>query len=126
MTGPGLFVSSLVMLVPAVAVEQPNVVMIVSDDQAYTDFGFMGHPTVRTPHIDRLAARAAQYTNAYVPSSVCRPSLATLLTGLYPHQAGVGQRPIRPHDLEDRHLPVVGNHHQRVTLRLDCAPQKGD
>jgi len=71
------------------AAEQPNVVLIISDDQTYTDFGFMGHKYVRTPHIDRLAARSARYTHGYVPSSVCRPSLVTLLTGLYPHQHGV-------------------------------------
>lgn len=67
----------------------PNVVLIISDDQAYTDFGFMGNSEVRTPHLDRLAARSARYVNGYVPSSVCRPSLVTLLTGLYPHQHGV-------------------------------------
>lgn len=67
----------------------PNVVMIVSDDQAYTDFGFMGHPHVKTPHLDELASKSARYPHGYVPSSVCRPSLVTLLTGLYPHQHGV-------------------------------------
>jgi uncharacterized sulfatase len=61
----------------------------LSLDQTYSDFGFMGHPHVRTPHIDRLAAKSARYPNGYVPSSVCRPSLVTLLTGLYPHQHGV-------------------------------------
>lgn len=67
----------------------PNVVMIISDDQTYTDFGFMGNRRVHTPHLDRLARSSARYTQGYVPSSVCRPSLATLLTGLYPHQHGV-------------------------------------
>lgn len=71
------------------AADRPNVVLIVSDDQTYSDFGFMGHPHVRTPHLDRLAAKSVRYPNAYVPSSVCRPSLVTLLTGLYPHQHGV-------------------------------------
>ncbi|MFT7639649.1 MAG: arylsulfatase A [Pirellulaceae bacterium] len=74
---------------PLFADERPNVVFIISDDQTYSDFGFMGHPHVRTPNIDRLAAQSARYTNGYVPSSVCRPSLVTLLTGLYPHQHGV-------------------------------------
>jgi uncharacterized sulfatase len=63
--------------------------MILADDQSYTDFGFMGNPLVRTPHIDRLAEQSARYVNGYVPSSVCRPSLATLLTGLYPHEHGI-------------------------------------
>ncbi|QDU37943.1 Choline-sulfatase [Maioricimonas rarisocia] len=67
----------------------PNIVLIISDDQTWTDFGFMGHPHVRTPALDALAARSARFVNGYVPSSVCRPSLVTLLTGLYPHQHGV-------------------------------------
>lgn len=64
----------------------PNVLLIVSDDQGWTDFGFMGHPTVRTPHLDRLAAESAQFVNGYVPTSLCRASLATILTGLFAYQ----------------------------------------
>jgi uncharacterized sulfatase len=67
----------------------PNIVMLIADDQQYSDFGFMGNPRVQTPNLDQLARGAAVYTDAYVPSSVCRPSLVTLLTGLYPHQHGV-------------------------------------
>src|SRR5688500_14941734 len=57
--------------------------MIVSDDQAWTDFGFMGHPVIKTPHLDKLAAESAVFPNGYVPTSLCRASLASLLTGLY-------------------------------------------
>src|SRR5687767_10085615 len=64
----------------------PNVVLIVSDDQHWGDFGFMGHPHIRTPHLDKLAAEGAVFPNGYVPTSLCRASLATLLTGLYGHQ----------------------------------------
>lgn len=64
----------------------PNVVMIISDDQAWTDFGFMGHPVIRTPRLDKLASESAVFTRGYVPSSLCRASLATLVTGLFPHQ----------------------------------------
>lgn len=67
----------------------PNIVLIVADDQTFSDFGFMGSTLVETPHLDRLAGHSARYVNGYVPSSVCRPSLATLLTGLYPHQHGI-------------------------------------
>ncbi len=67
----------------------PNVVLIVSDDQAWTDFGFMQHPVIKTPHLDRLAARSAVFRRGYVPTSLCRPSLATIITGLYPHQHGI-------------------------------------
>jgi arylsulfatase A-like enzyme len=66
--------------------QSPNVLMIVSDDQAWTDYGFMGHPRIRTPNLDRLAAESAVFTRGYVPMSLCRPSLATIITGLYPHQ----------------------------------------
>ncbi|TWT64532.1 sulfatase-like hydrolase/transferase [Rubinisphaera italica] len=68
---------------------RPNIVMILADDQSYRDFGFMGNPLVKTPHLDQLAAESARFPNGYVPMSVCRPSLATLLTGLYPHQHGI-------------------------------------
>lgn len=67
----------------------PNVVMIISDDQFADDFGFMGNQLVKTPHLDRLAASSAKFVNGSVPTSVCSPSLATLLTGLYPHQHGI-------------------------------------
>jgi uncharacterized sulfatase len=66
--------------------DRPNVVLIVGDDQGWTDFGFMGHPVVRTPHLDRLAAESAVFPNGTVPTSLCRASLATFLTGLYGHQ----------------------------------------
>lgn len=61
----------------------PNVVLIISDDQGWTDFGFMGHPAIQTPHLDQLAAESALFTDGYVPTSLCRASLATLLTGRY-------------------------------------------
>ena len=67
----------------------PNIVLIISDDQAWTDFGFMDHPVIQTPHLDRLASESMVYTRGYVPTSLCRPSLATLMTGLYPHQHGI-------------------------------------
>ncbi|MGH7899063.1 MAG: sulfatase-like hydrolase/transferase, partial [Candidatus Binatia bacterium] len=69
--------------------DRPNIVLIVSDDQAYTDFGFMGHRIVKTPHLDDLARRGAVFPNGYVPTSLCRASLATLLTGRYGHEHGV-------------------------------------
>jgi uncharacterized sulfatase len=64
----------------------PNVVLIIADDQGWRDYGFMGHPHVRTPRIDRLAAESVTYRQGHVPSSLCSPSLASILTGLYPHQ----------------------------------------
>ncbi|MEI6525054.1 MAG: sulfatase-like hydrolase/transferase [Planctomycetota bacterium] len=67
-------------------VARPNVVLIVSDDQAWSDYGFMGHPHLKTPNLDRLASESLTFRRGYVPSSLCCPSLATILTGRFPHQ----------------------------------------
>lgn len=68
---------------------RPNIVLILSDDQSWTDYGFMGHPVIQTPNLDQLAAQSAVFTRGYVPTALCRPSLATLATGLYAHQHGI-------------------------------------
>ena len=75
----------LILAVSGLAAERPNMVYIISDDQTWSDFGFMGNERVHTPTLDKLAAQSLRFPNAYLPSSVCRPSLVTLLTGLYPH-----------------------------------------
>lgn len=64
----------------------PNVVMIVGDDQGWRDYGFTGHEQIKTPHLDKLASEGLVFKRGYVPTSLCRPSLATMITGLYPHQ----------------------------------------
>jgi uncharacterized sulfatase len=66
--------------------ERPNVVILLSDDQAWSDYSFQGHPHIQTPRLDRLAAESITFTRGYVPSSLCRPSLMSLITGLFPHQ----------------------------------------
>ena len=58
--------------------KQPNVVLIISDDQAWTDYGFMGHDTIQTPHLDKLAKESVLFRRGYVPTALCRPSLAPL------------------------------------------------
>ena len=69
--------------------EPPNVVVILSDDQAWTDYGFMGHADIRTPHLDQLARRSLVFSHGYVAAPLCRPSLASIVTGLYPFQHGI-------------------------------------
>jgi len=64
----------------------PNVVLIIADDHGWTDYGFMGHKHIRTPHLDKLAAQSLTFKRGYVPSSLCCPSLASIITGMYPHQ----------------------------------------
>ncbi len=66
--------------------QPPNVVLIISDDQAWTDYSYEGHEAIQTPHIDKLVSESAFFPRTYLPASVCRPSLASMITGLYPHQ----------------------------------------
>lgn len=70
----------------AQAKEAPNIILIISDDQSWTDYGFMGHEHIATPHLDRLASRSALFRRGYVPTALCRPSLMTLATGRYAHE----------------------------------------
>jgi arylsulfatase A-like enzyme len=70
---------------------KPNFLIIYTDDQGIGDVGCYGGPDVKTPHIDRLAATGIRFTNWYTNSPVCSPSRASLLTGKYPHNAGIPQ-----------------------------------
>lgn len=69
--------------------KQPNMIIILTDDQGYGDLSCMGSTDFRTPHIDSLAREGARCTNWYSGSPVCSPSRASLLTGCYPGHAGV-------------------------------------
>ncbi|MFN0125191.1 MAG: sulfatase-like hydrolase/transferase [Verrucomicrobiales bacterium] len=80
----------------------PHVVVIVSDDHHWRDYGFMGHPHIRTPRLDRLAAESRLFRRGYVPSSLCCPSLASIISGLYPHQHRITSN--------DPPLPPSGRH----------------
>jgi uncharacterized sulfatase len=66
--------------------QRPNIVLIISDDQGYRDFGFMNSPHLVTPNLDRLASEGMTFTHGFSTASVCRPALNTLLTGLHPVQ----------------------------------------
>ena len=65
----------------------PNVLLIVSEDNG-PELGSYGDPWARTPHLDKLAAEGVRFADAFVPYSVCSPSRACFLTGLYAHQNG--------------------------------------
>ncbi|MCB0629346.1 MAG: sulfatase-like hydrolase/transferase [Saprospiraceae bacterium] len=67
----------------------PNILLIISDDQAWGDYSFMGHDQIETPRLDQLAEESLTFTRAYVTAPLCSPSLATIITGLYPHQHGI-------------------------------------
>ncbi|HSC26259.1 MAG TPA: sulfatase [Vicinamibacterales bacterium] len=68
---------------------RPNVVVIVTDDLRWDEFGAAGHPFVETPNIDRLAAEGALFINSFHAVPLCSPNRASLLTGQYPSRHGI-------------------------------------
>lgn len=70
------------------APKRPNILVLIADDISRDDFGCYGHPVIRTPHIDSLAADGIRFTNAILTTSSSSPSRASILTGRYPHNTG--------------------------------------
>jgi len=68
---------------------RPNFVIIYADDLGYGDLGCFGHPTIRTPNLDRMAAEGAKLTQFYSAASICTPSRAALMTGRLPIRNGM-------------------------------------
>ena len=73
---------------PAQTPRPPNIVIIFADDLGYGDLGCYGHPTISTPHLDRMAAEGQRWTSFYSAASVCTPSRAALMTGRHPMRSG--------------------------------------
>jgi len=99
-----LFYVLLAVLVAALSAEptkaqptdKPNVLLIISDDQHYGDYGFMGHPVIETPRLDQLAAESLVFRRGYVSTSLCCPSLASMITGQYPRHNGITGNLVNP------------------------------
>ena len=88
---------SLLFVLPIAAAPRPNIILIMSDDMGFSDIGCYGSE-IATPTLDRLAAGGLRFTQFYNTGRCC-PTRASLMTGLYPHQAGVG------HMMSDRGHP---------------------
>jgi N-acetylglucosamine-6-sulfatase len=69
--------------------ERPNVVVVLCDDLRWDCLGVAGHPHLKTPHLDRLAREGIFFRNAFCTTSLCSPSRASILSGLYAHSHGV-------------------------------------
>jgi len=107
-------------------VRPSNLLILMSDQHNRLMMGCVGHPDVKTPNLDRLAARGTRFANAYTNSPICVPSRAAMATGRYPHQIGVWDnaapyagRPTGPdswgHRLTEagRHVTTIGKLHFR-------------
>ena len=71
------------------ALDRPDMVLFITDDQSQIDTGLYGNPNVRTPNLDRLAHEGMTFSHAFVASPACAPSRAALLTGMMPARNGV-------------------------------------
>ncbi|MDX1382969.1 MAG: sulfatase, partial [Thermoanaerobaculia bacterium] len=81
-----VLVAALALAAATARAEPPNVVFVLIDDQRWDAFGFTGHPFLETPHLDALAAEGVVFENAFVTTSLCSPSRASILTGQYAHR----------------------------------------
>ena len=88
-----LMVSSLVTNTMLLAVDRPNVIVILADDLGYGDLACYGHSKFKTPHLDQMAAEGARLTHFNTPMPFCAPTRASLLTGRYPFRCGMNGNP---------------------------------
>src|SRR5918993_1837213 len=91
----------LLILVSSAAAAAPrNVLLLIADDQG-RDLGVYDNPILRTPHLDKLAARGTLFTHAFATVSSCSPSRSVLYTGLYSHSNGMYGL---AHDMHNQYL----------------------
>jgi len=109
------------------AQNQPNIVFILSDDQSWTDYSFMDDKNIETPRIDQFAKESLTFTRGYVPTPLCSPSLASIITGLYPKDHGVlgndkvyervkGNRKESQKNRAEAYKPVISAFEKQTTL----------
>lgn len=102
-----LFGCALSSVLAASAQQKPNIIVIISDDMGYSDIGCYGG-IIKTPNLDRLAKGGLQYMQFYNTARSC-PSRASLMTGLHPHQAGIGHMSDKDRG-EDGYRGDLNNH----------------
>jgi len=90
MTGRGLIFALLLLFAAqeAAVANQPNIIVILTDDMGYGDLSINGSALIKTPHIDAIASAGINFTSFYASASLCSPSRAGLLTGRYPLRSG--------------------------------------
>ena len=71
------------------AQKSPNFIVIFADDLGYGDLGVYGHPTIKTPNLDKMAYEGQKWTNFYASANICTPSRAGLLTGRFAVRSGM-------------------------------------
>lgn len=114
--------------------QPPNIVFILSDDQSWTDYSFMGDKNIETPRLDKFASESLTFTRGYVPTSLCSPSLATIITGIYPKNHGILGNDVVYERTEDRKVSRENRseaykriipHFEKLTTLPDILKEKG-
>ena len=89
--------------------KRPNIVFILGDNHRFDTMGCAGHPFIKTPGMDRLAREGVRFRNAFSTQSLCSPSRASILTGVYSHKHGV----VNNHTGWDGRAPIFLEHLHR-------------
>jgi len=81
--------------------DRPNIVLCMADDQGWGDMGYNGHPVLKTPHFDRMAAEALRFDRFYAAAPVCSPTRGSVMTGRHPNRFGCFKwgYPLRPQEI---------------------------
>jgi arylsulfatase A-like enzyme len=105
--GPALY-AAMLPLAGEKSEKRPNIILLLTDDQRDDTLGCAGHPVVRTPNIDKLAARGVRFENCFVTTSICAASRASIFTGLYERTHGYtfGKPPV-PREYTLASYPVL-------------------
>ena len=80
--------AALLAVPAAAAADRPNVVLVMADDQGFGDVGYNGHPTLKTPVLDAMAATGLRFDRFYAAAPVCSPTRGSVLTGRHPNRFG--------------------------------------
>ncbi|GJM29575.1 MAG: hypothetical protein DHS20C17_22100 [Cyclobacteriaceae bacterium] len=94
----------------------PNFIIFIADDVSWNDLGCYGNSQVKTPNIDRLAARSIRFTNTYLTASSCSPSRNSIITGRYPHNTGAAELHTEP-PIDMKSMPEVLREHGYFTAQ---------
>ena len=95
--GSLLPVIAVVSDVSAHAAERPNVILVMADDQGWGDTGYNGHPQLKTPNLDAMAAAGLRLNRFYTAHFNCSPTRASVMTGRHPHRMGTFSQIGRAH-----------------------------
>jgi arylsulfatase A-like enzyme len=113
----------LVIFAPAIATERPNIIVIMVDDMGYADIGAYGGE-IDTPNLDTLAQNGLRFTQFY-NSARCCPTRATLMTGLHPHQVGIGHMTGEGEAFKNRPPAYQGNLNESCVTLAEVAKSAG-